>query len=155
MAVMTTDAKRTHYSAMNSLAHRCTATSKRSGDRCRNPAVKGYSVCRMHGAGNRKKGTRGGRPPKFSKWIDRGTVDLIAKRQRAALVRIHWEISTAARESIISKLLVQKLDAEYESSGGQRADPDLLLETMNRLDSLGLKRATIYSLLGKLIDSEI
>ena len=34
---------------------RCTARSKRSGEPCRNPAVIGWTVCRMHGA-------RGGRP---------------------------------------------------------------------------------------------
>lgn len=32
-------------------APRCTARSKRSGERCKNPAVKGWRVCRMHGAG--------------------------------------------------------------------------------------------------------
>jgi hypothetical protein len=33
-------------------APRCRATSKRSGERCPSPAVKGWSVCRrMHGAG--------------------------------------------------------------------------------------------------------
>lgn len=31
-------------------APRCSATSKRSGCRCQAPAVKGRSVCRMHGA---------------------------------------------------------------------------------------------------------
>jgi hypothetical protein len=31
-------------------APRCTATSKRSGERCHAPAVKGKHVCRMHGA---------------------------------------------------------------------------------------------------------
>lgn len=36
-------------------APRCTATSKRSGTRCKAPAVKGWRVCRMHGA-------RGGAP---------------------------------------------------------------------------------------------
>lgn len=36
-------------------APRCTAMSKRSGHRCRAPAVRGWSVCRMHGA-------RGGAP---------------------------------------------------------------------------------------------
>lgn len=30
---------------------RCAATSKRSGKPCRAPAVRGWSVCRMHGAG--------------------------------------------------------------------------------------------------------
>lgn len=32
-------------------APRCTATSKRSGQRCKGPAVHGWAVCRMHGAG--------------------------------------------------------------------------------------------------------
>ena len=36
-------------------APRCDARSKRTGQPCRNPAVKGWNVCRMHGA-------RGGAP---------------------------------------------------------------------------------------------
>ena len=32
-------------------ALRCRARSKRSGLQCRAPAVRGYAVCRMHGAG--------------------------------------------------------------------------------------------------------
>lgn len=32
-------------------APRCTARSKRSGFLCKNPAVRGWTVCRMHGAG--------------------------------------------------------------------------------------------------------
>ena len=40
---------------------RCTALSKRTGKPCRNPAVKGWSVCRMHGArGGAPKGERNG-----------------------------------------------------------------------------------------------
>ena len=31
-------------------APRCTARSKRSGQRCKGPAVVGWTVCRMHGA---------------------------------------------------------------------------------------------------------
>ena len=31
-------------------APRCTAHSKRSGLLCKNPAVRGWTVCRMHGA---------------------------------------------------------------------------------------------------------
>jgi uncharacterized protein YjcR len=33
------------------LAPRCKARSKRSGKPCRSPAVTGFNVCRMHGAG--------------------------------------------------------------------------------------------------------
>jgi len=36
-------------------APRCSATSKRSRQKCRAPAVRGWSVCRFHGA-------RGGAP---------------------------------------------------------------------------------------------
>ncbi len=36
-------------------APRCRAKSKRSGKSCQSPAVRGYEVCRMHGA-------RGGAP---------------------------------------------------------------------------------------------
>jgi uncharacterized protein YjcR len=32
-------------------AKRCRAKSKRTGKPCKAPAVKGWSVCRMHGAG--------------------------------------------------------------------------------------------------------
>jgi hypothetical protein len=32
-------------------APRCAAKSKRTGERCRAPAVRGCHVCRMHGAG--------------------------------------------------------------------------------------------------------
>jgi hypothetical protein len=31
-------------------APRCSAKSKRSGHPCKSPAVRGWSVCRMHGA---------------------------------------------------------------------------------------------------------
>ena len=32
-------------------APRCTATSKRTGKPCQAPAVRGWTVCRFHGAG--------------------------------------------------------------------------------------------------------
>ena len=36
-------------------APRCTAKSKRTGLSCRSPAVRGWTVCRMHGAGGGAK----------------------------------------------------------------------------------------------------
>ena len=42
-------------------APRCKARSKRTKERCRAPAVKGWAVCRMHGArGGAPKGERNG-----------------------------------------------------------------------------------------------
>lgn len=32
-------------------AQRCTAKAKQTGQRCKAPAVRGWQVCRMHGAG--------------------------------------------------------------------------------------------------------
>ena len=41
---------------------RCSAHSKRTGQRCRAPAVRGWDVCRFHGAGGGgPKGRRNGR----------------------------------------------------------------------------------------------
>ena len=37
-------------------AKRCIAKAKRSGERCKNPAVKGYTVCRVHGANLKNPG---------------------------------------------------------------------------------------------------
>ncbi len=43
-------------------APRCTATSKRTGKPCQAPAVRGWCVCRFHGArGGAPKGKRNGR----------------------------------------------------------------------------------------------
>ncbi len=42
-------------------APRCTATSKRTGQPCQAPAVRGWTVCRFHGAGGGgPKGERNG-----------------------------------------------------------------------------------------------
>jgi hypothetical protein len=38
---------------------RCSARSKRSGERCKNYAVRGFSVCRMHGARGGPRTDRG------------------------------------------------------------------------------------------------
>ncbi len=43
-------------------APRCSATSKRTGKPCRAPAVRGWTVCRFHGAGGgAPKGAPNGR----------------------------------------------------------------------------------------------
>lgn len=49
-------------------AKRCTATAKSTGERCQNPAVKGWDVCRVHGAGTPKDDATGGAPPKHGRY---------------------------------------------------------------------------------------
>ncbi len=61
------------------LAPRCSATSKRSGMSCRAPAVRGWNVCRMHGArGGAPKGASHGR-------YSHGQFSCQAVQQRQAL----------------------------------------------------------------------
>lgn len=47
---MKTRANPMHLVELMNTAPRCSAMSKRSRCRCRAPAVKGWNVCRMHGA---------------------------------------------------------------------------------------------------------
>ena len=41
---------------LNPDARQCKARAKHSGERCNNPAVAGYEVCRMHGANPKNRG---------------------------------------------------------------------------------------------------
>ena len=71
---------------------RCTATSKRTRERCRAPAVTGWCVCRFHGArGGGPKGKRNG-----SYKHGRFTAEAIANRQALSM------LIRAARDSINS-----------------------------------------------------
>jgi hypothetical protein len=68
-------------------ALRCHAKSKRSGLQCRSPAVRGHSVCRMHGAG-------GGAPKGNRNALKHGDFTaetIILKRQIKALARMARE----------------------------------------------------------------
>ena len=42
----------------DNMQNQCTARSKRTGERCRNPAVTGYTVCYHHGANPTNRGGR-------------------------------------------------------------------------------------------------
>ena len=72
-------------------ASRCRAKSKRSGKPCQSPAVRGYSVCRMHGA--RGGPTRGNR----NAWKHgaHSAETLAMKRQISALGRMARETMAA------------------------------------------------------------
>lgn len=60
-------------------APRCTAKSKRTGQPCRAPAVRGWTVCRMHGA---RGGARTG--PDNPSWKHGGrSADAVALRKIA------------------------------------------------------------------------
>jgi hypothetical protein len=90
-------------------AQRCTATAKSTGERCKNPAVQGYTVCRMHGAGSPKKGKPGGRPIKtgrHSKWLPK---DLLER----------YEEGLADPDLLALKDEIAALDARIGQVGGR------------------------------------
>jgi len=68
---------------------RCTAHSKRTGLACKNPAVRGWRVCRMHGA-------RGGHAagPTHPAWThgERSQKAVAARKEVSALIRELREI---------------------------------------------------------------
>ena len=74
-------------------APRCTAKSKRTGERCKGPAVRGWTVCRFHGAGGGSP--RGEAHPAYKHgmrshvWVEtrRGVIELIREaRETEALI---------------------------------------------------------------------
>ena len=70
-------------------ASRCRAKSKRSGLQCRAPAVRGHSICRMHGSG-------GGAPKGNRNALKHGLYTAEAIKTR----RIVRELTTQARELV-------------------------------------------------------
>ena len=64
------------------IATRCTATAKRTGLNCKAPAVKGWAVCRCHGArGGAPKGERNGA-------FRHGNFTAASREQRQAIRRL-------------------------------------------------------------------
>jgi hypothetical protein len=66
-------------------APRCTAKSKRTKEQCRAPAVRGWTVCRMHGArGGAPTGERNGRYRHGARTQEA----IVAVRETNALLRL-------------------------------------------------------------------
>lgn len=79
-------------------AKQCESTAKRTGKRCRNPAVSGSNVCRAHGA-------KGGRP------IETGRYSKILRGQVAEKIDM---VATGDPTDLLPELQVQRaLFAEY------------------------------------------
>ncbi len=70
-------------------APRCTAKSKRTGLPCRNPAVRGFAVCRMHGARG------GGKPGKAHPNWKHGERSQEAVALRGLINRLTREVRNA------------------------------------------------------------
>jgi hypothetical protein len=87
------EAKDREYAFQN--APRCTATSKRTRQRCKAPAVRGWTVCRFHGA-------RGGGPKgKANGAWKHGYYSVAAKAERFL---VKWLLRNASSvQSLLTK----------------------------------------------------
>lgn len=74
-------------------APRCTARSKCTGRDCRNPAVRGWAVCRMHGA-------RGGAPESKGNGAYVHGLRSQSHRERQAEVRALVKIVRATQKAV-------------------------------------------------------
>jgi hypothetical protein len=125
-------------------ALRCRAKSKRSGKPCRSPAVRGYSVCRMHGAG-------GGAPKGNRNALKHGnfTAEATAlKRQISALARMaretvagidprSTEVIARKDNPVVGPGVVHRCAAELQKTFGVVAHSETLLAPAQRARQAG------------------
>lgn len=146
-----------YSTVFNNTVPRCTAKSKQRGQRCRNPAMPGRTVCRFHGGtqgmGVANPGFKHGR---FSKILPKG----IRKRYEAALndpgllsAREEIAMLTARVEEIAGRLTsgetaelwreIRRAHAEMESALASRPpDQAALRSAMARIKECVTKGAT-------------
>ena len=148
---------------LNDKALRCSARSKHSREQCKNPAVNGFKVCRMHGAHppgskrpGRKKGCAkpagsGGPPPKGSQNARKHgaySARLMPDEQEVyEQIKAQFETElgaenlTASDQRLIHQLAV--VSAKFDLASEKGAPPDAL-SMLNRmvLDLLRELKAT-------------
>ncbi len=113
---------------LNPYAAQCTALSKRSGVRCKNPAVRGYSVCRMHGAG-------GGAPIGNKNAVVNGEYMEINR----GLHRINREWERNLREKLAVLAAARRLDYRFQLAvyRAERGDKRNIRRLGKKYGSLG------------------
>ena len=117
---------------MNGTAAQCTAKSKLSGQRCKNRAVRGFSVCRMHGAGNVNQGAITGRPPKHGLYSLKHRESLGEKV--AEYMNITDPASLASELALLRALLQDLLD---KMPDGTNINGDLRFSITGLVDAIG------------------
>lgn len=112
-------------------AKRCKATSKRTGERCKNPAVTGYDVCRLHGG----KTPRGLDSPNYktglySKWLPAAIND----KAQAFLEADPLELVS---EMALLRALLAEYVGRFEDITPTARDIELLADLAERVGKFG------------------
>lgn len=106
---------------LNNVSPQCTAKSKRSGKRCNNVAVNGFTVCRLHGAGNVNKGKVGGGVIKNGNYSHRYQAllsDKRAARFKAALEDTDF-LNLIPRIGVLETRFLELLEKQGSKESGE------------------------------------
>lgn len=128
-------------------APRCQARSKRTGEQCRRPAVQGYSVCHVHGAGSPARVARGERKPPGRPPIH----GLYSKRAQASLRALYEEVlalgdvDATDREVAMLKAVVWYLLEGAEALEARHQALDALFATLETMAQGGKNEAREYA----------
>ena len=119
---------------LNDSQKRCTAPT-RDGDRCKNPAVDGYDVCRMHGGG-------GGRPPKHGLYSTKRE-QLREKMEEAGQLEGPGELWREIKvlRALLSDFLEELDEVDAETIGGATKLVSEIRKTINAISKVKTRTA--------------
>ncbi|PSQ96955.1 MAG: hypothetical protein BRD55_04770 [Bacteroidetes bacterium SW_9_63_38] len=124
-------------------AKQCTATAKSTGERCQNPAVTGWDVCRMHGAGTPKNGTSGGAPPKHGRYAAKRRESLqekIEEYRREDDPASLWE-EVALLRALLQEWLSELETVDEDTVGVVLDLQDSIRRTLNTINKIQTRTA--------------
>ena len=107
-------------------AKQCTATSKRTGERCKNPAVTKWEVCRHHGAG-------GGRPVEHGLYAKQETKDLMFGDRAGELITADDLLDVKGYIAILRAMLEHFLERLAVTDRVGQADRDAVLKMVEAI----------------------
>ena len=100
----------------------CIARSKRTGERCRNKAVHGYNVCRLHGA-------KGGRPVKHGMYSNKVNTSLAETYQH--LIEETDNLSDLNEDiALLRAMMIEELKKEPDNEEEKRQQIGMSLRFM-------------------------
>lgn len=119
---------------LNEHADRCTATT-RDGDRCKNPAVDGWNVCRMHGAG-------GGAPTKTGLYSSKRE-QLQEKMKEADRLESPGELwgEISVLRALLSDFLEEVEEVDAETVDGATKLISEIRKTLNAISKIKTRNA--------------
>ena len=106
----------TNYTTLGGrvICTRCSAKSKRSQERCRNPAMKGKNTCLHHGGRSRGSITTAGRARQIAANTKHGNETRAIREERSAKLAELYELEMLGRElglisgSMVGRKLVKR-----------------------------------------------